>query len=119
MPRKTQDTAQYGPRIGDDPETGHWAAAFYGFAGAAGLAHGFDCLASEAGMADGLSFLLKTCGITIRDVDTAEAWQLREWYYRCYAEYSGETVAGAWDVVATGSGIYSFNSGWCPPAPRH
>ena len=109
---------QNSPRVGDDPLPGHWAAGISGFDGAGGLAHGFDCLAEQAGLADGLSLLLKTCGITIGQVQEAVPAQLREWFYACYAGHSGKPMLGAWDVVAVGSGIYSYDSGWCPPASR-
>lgn len=105
-----------GPRFGDDPQPGHWAEGIGGFAGMAYIAHGLDCLAGQAGMADGLSVLLKTAGVTIGQVCAAHPWQLREWYYRSYAGYSGNPLAGTWDVVAHGAGIHDFSSGWCLPA---
>lgn len=109
-----QDEAQYGPRFGDSPQPGHWAAGIGGFGGAAWLAHGFDCLAEEAGLADGLLVLLKGCGLTLGQVEAAEPWQFREWFYACYREYGG-SPARHWDVVAGPGGILSPGSGWDLP----
>lgn len=102
------------PRLGEHPPPGHWAAGLPAFRGAAYLSHGLDCLAEQAGMPDGLTLLLKTCGVAMSDVEHAEPAQAREWFYACYARY-GEKTTGAWDVVAAGCGIYSFGSGWAPP----
>jgi hypothetical protein len=108
MPRKAQ-IEPAGPGVSDPPPPGHWAQdrPVPGY-----LAYGFDCLAEDAGMADGLSLLLGTCGITIGQADAAAAWQFREWYYACYREHSGKPAAGGWDVVAPGGGIFSPGSGW-------
>lgn len=103
---------QHGPRVGDSPLPGHWAAPVGGFAGMAYIAHGLDCLAGETGMADGLSVLLKGCDITAGQVQAASREMLREWFYRCCARYSGEPAARHWDVVAFACGIHDADSGW-------
>lgn len=81
------------------------------------IAHGLDCLAGSAGAADGLSLLIAIHGLTLRQVEAAEPWQLREWFYACYREYGGNP-ARHWDVVAVNRGVSSFNSGWCLPGSQ-
>lgn len=78
------------------------------------IAHGLDCLAGSAGAADGLSLLIAIHGLTLRQVEAAEPWQLREWFYACYREYGG-SPARHWDVVAIAGGIFSPGSGWDLP----
>jgi hypothetical protein len=107
------------PRLGDSPPPGHWASRLPCFAGSWYLARGFDHLADNAGMADGLSLLLREHGLTIETVQSAGETSVREWFYACYARYSGKSRSPAlWDVAALSSGIYSPDSGWTlPPHP--
>jgi hypothetical protein len=108
----------YGFRAGDSPPAGHWAAGIAGFSRAAYLAAGFDSLAEKAGAENGLSLLLASRGLRLGQVLEATPEQVRDWYYDCYAEHSGERLAGAWDVVSFSAGLYSFNSGGCPGRPH-
>ena len=112
MQDNSRDNHPRSPRLSQPAPPGHWAE---GRVLPYHLAYGFDCLAGRAGAADGLALLLKTCELSIGQVDAALAWEFREWFYACYARY-GERQTAAGDVVAAGCGIYSFDSGWCPPA---